>query len=64
MGDLDNIYLQGLALLHSNDQASSKKLVTLCEEIIASSEWSGVTISETGDLSSLVGHIFTNILDT
>ena len=54
MGDLDTIYLQGLALLHSNDPASSKKLVILCEDVIASSEWAGVTISETGDLSNLV----------
>ena len=54
MGDLDSIYLQGLALLHSNDPASTKKLLTLCEDVIASSEWAGVTISESGDLSNLV----------
>ena len=54
MGDLDSIYLQGLAYLHSSDPASTKKLVNLCEELIASSEWAGVTISESGDLSSLV----------
>ena len=54
MGDLDSIYLQGLALLHSNDPNSTKKLVTLCEDVIAGSEWSGVTISSTGDLSNLV----------
>ncbi|KAL5256589.1 hypothetical protein ACHWQZ_G011736 [Mnemiopsis leidyi] len=57
MGDLDSIYLQGLAYLHSNDPASSKKLVNLCEEIIASSEWAGVTISESGDLSNLVSKL-------
>ena len=58
MGDLDSIYLQGLAYLHSSDPTSTKKLVTLCEEIIASSEWAGVTISESGDLSSLVKLMF------
>ena len=58
MGDLDSIYLQGLAYLHSSDPTSTKKLVTLCEEIIASSEWAGVTISESGDLSSLVRSCF------
>ena len=58
MGDLDSIYLQGLAYLHSSDPASTKKLVNLCEELIASSEWAGVTISESGDLSSLVNTMY------
>ena len=54
MGDLDSIYVQGLALLHSSDPASKAKLVNLCEDIIASSEWASVTISGSANLSNLV----------
>jgi len=55
MCDLDPLYLQALALLQGPDD-SADKLVNMCSEVIAASEWGGINFN-TVDLSNVVSKL-------